>query len=264
MLRIRRKSQPTPSPSPSVRPAGWPSRWIWLGWVAMALSGVASRAQDAPALKQLGDAGAKHVEALETTIEQLRREGKFTEALGPAREVLKVCGASLGPDHWRTADARRAIATLEAIAALPEEGRKAMASIGPMNDQVKDLYARGRYAEGVDIARRCFAIRRALAGPGPPRHRRQPRRSGDAAPVPGQAGGGCATDRRALAVQERALGPDHPDTAASLNDLALLLHYQGKLAEAELMHRRASLRGSECWARTTPTQPRASTTWRCC
>ena len=45
--------------------------------------------------------------------------------------------------------------------------------------------------------------------------------------------------RRALAIQENALGENHPDVAKSLNNLAMLLEDQGKLAEAEAMSRRA-------------------------
>ena len=35
---------------------------------------------------------------------------------------------------------------------------------------------------------------------------------------------------RALAICEKALGPDHPDTAMSLNNLGALLNEQGDLA----------------------------------
>ncbi|HEV2000239.1 MAG TPA: tetratricopeptide repeat protein, partial [Xanthobacteraceae bacterium] len=37
---------------------------------------------------------------------------------------------------------------------------------------------------------------------------------------------------RALAMREKALGPEHPDTVTSLNNLAVLLHAQGDLAGA--------------------------------
>ena len=43
----------------------------------------------------------------------------------------------------------------------------------------------------------------------------------------------------ALEAHERTLGAEHPDTLASVNKLAELLQDQGKLAEAESMHRRA-------------------------
>jgi len=45
--------------------------------------------------------------------------------------------------------------------------------------------------------------------------------------------------RRALDICEKALGAEHPDTAASLNNLASLLQDQGKLDEADPLLRRA-------------------------
>jgi tetratricopeptide (TPR) repeat protein len=44
---------------------------------------------------------------------------------------------------------------------------------------------------------------------------------------------------RALALKEKAFGPDHPDTALGLNNLALLLQDQGDLAGARALHERA-------------------------
>jgi tetratricopeptide (TPR) repeat protein len=44
---------------------------------------------------------------------------------------------------------------------------------------------------------------------------------------------------RALAIREKALGPDHPDTAASLINLAGLLYDQGELAAARPLYERA-------------------------
>jgi tetratricopeptide (TPR) repeat protein len=45
--------------------------------------------------------------------------------------------------------------------------------------------------------------------------------------------------KRALAIRERALGPDHPDVAQSLNHLADLYSAQGRHAEAEPLYKRA-------------------------
>jgi tetratricopeptide (TPR) repeat protein len=44
---------------------------------------------------------------------------------------------------------------------------------------------------------------------------------------------------RALAINEKVLGPDHADTALSLNNLALLLQDQDELAAARPLHERA-------------------------
>ncbi len=45
--------------------------------------------------------------------------------------------------------------------------------------------------------------------------------------------------RRALEIYEKSLGTDHPNIAASLNNLALLYYAQGKYTKAEPMYRRA-------------------------
>jgi hypothetical protein len=45
--------------------------------------------------------------------------------------------------------------------------------------------------------------------------------------------------RRALAIDETSYGPEHPEVATDLNNLALLLHNTNRLAEAEPLMRRA-------------------------
>ena len=45
--------------------------------------------------------------------------------------------------------------------------------------------------------------------------------------------------RRALAIREKALGPEHPETASSLNNLALVLKIQGDFANARLLYERS-------------------------
>jgi tetratricopeptide (TPR) repeat protein len=44
---------------------------------------------------------------------------------------------------------------------------------------------------------------------------------------------------RALAIREKALGPDHPDTAQSLNNLSILAYYEGDYAESARLMRLA-------------------------
>src|SRR5260370_28766503 len=45
--------------------------------------------------------------------------------------------------------------------------------------------------------------------------------------------------QRALAIREKALGPEHPDTAAALNNLGDLYPATGAYAKAEPLHLRA-------------------------
>ena len=45
--------------------------------------------------------------------------------------------------------------------------------------------------------------------------------------------------RRSLAINEKALGPDHPGVAISLNNLAELYRNQGRYVDAEPLHKRS-------------------------
>ncbi|CUS15720.1 unnamed protein product, partial [Tuber aestivum] len=60
----------------------------------------------------------------------------------------------------------------------------------------------------------------------------------------GKHGESEAVHRRVLEGSEKILGPDHPDTLTSVNNLATVLKTQGKYDESEVMHRHA-LEGRE-------------------
>jgi tetratricopeptide (TPR) repeat protein len=63
--------------------------------------------------------------------------------------------------------------------------------------------------------------------------------SPDTAAATGQLEDAAAMFRRALAIDEASLGPDHPNVAVGLSNLAALLRATNRLAEAEPMFRRA-------------------------
>ncbi len=54
-----------------------------------------------------------------------------------------------------------------------------------------------------------------------------------------QPGQSFVQNRNALAIIEQVLGPEHPNTAASLNNLASLYQDQERYEEAELLYQRA-------------------------
>jgi hypothetical protein len=55
----------------------------------------------------------------------------------------------------------------------------------------------------------------------------------------GDLGGARPLLERALAIWEKVLGPEHPNVAAGLNNLALLLRDQGDLAGSRPLFERA-------------------------
>ncbi len=61
---------------------------------------------------------------------------------------------------------------------------------------------------------------------------------------------------------EKALGPDHPDTATSLNNLGFLLDSMGDYGRRRDRTTNVPWRSlKRRWGQTTPTPPAASTTW---
>ena len=66
--------------------------------------------------------------------------------------------------------------------------------------------------------------------------------------------------RRALAINEKSLGPEHPDIALNLNNLAELLRATNRLAEAEPLYRRALAIDEKSFGPEHPNVARASTT----
>ncbi len=69
--------------------------------------------------------------------------------------------------------------------------------------------------------------------------------------------------RRALAIDEHSFGPEHPNVAIRLNNLAQLLQATNRLAEAEPLMRRALAIDEQSFGPehpnvATPQQPGAS------
>jgi tetratricopeptide (TPR) repeat protein len=64
-------------------------------------------------------------------------------------------------------------------------------------------------------------------------------RQGAALSQAGRYGEAVPIWRRTLELGEREFGPDHPNTATFLNNLAGLYYRQGKYAEAEPLHKRS-------------------------
>lgn len=120
-----------------------------------------------------------------------RRRGRPEAALVHHRRALAIAEARLGANHAGAANARREIALDLAASGAP-----------------------GDLAEAIRELERAIAIRR-------PTDASSPRFAGwlleaaDLAQRAGDRAGAEARRREALAIQEQALGPDHPQTAAT-------------------------------------------------
>jgi tetratricopeptide (TPR) repeat protein len=70
--------------------------------------------------------------------------------------------------------------------------------------------------------------------------------------------------KRSLAIYEKALGPNHPDVATSLNNLAELHRTQGQYSKAEPLYKRSLAIFEKVLGRTIQLWPGASRTWLAC
>jgi Tfp pilus assembly protein PilF len=196
--------------------------------------------QDIPPWKrQLSGDAASRVAKLEQQIAQLQKEGKFAEAIGPAHEVAEIRTRLQGADHWQAADARRAVDDLRTIAALPEEGRKAMASVGELVQKAGAEHQRTYYAESERISRTLLEIRRKWLGEGHPDSAQSYNNVGYLLNAQGKHAEAEPLLRKALAIWLKTLGEVHPETSRAYNNLAGNLKEQGKHAEAEPLFRKA-------------------------
>ena len=126
----------------------------------------------------------------------LRQQGRYAEAEPLYKRALAIYEKALGPDHpeWP----RRSTiwpACTRHRASTPRPSRSTS----------------GRWRSGEGARAR------------PPRRGQDPQQSGHAVHTQGRYDEAEPLYKRALAITEKALGPEHPDMATSLNNLALLV-----------------------------------------
>jgi tetratricopeptide (TPR) repeat protein len=193
----------------------------------------------AQAPKTLSKADAKRVDELEKAIDALGLEGKFAEAIEPARQARAICEAALGPEHWQAADWRRTEETLLAISALPVEGRQALARAQALSAAGWEAYLKARYEEAAASSRRVLEVRKRWLGE---RHLRTAWAYMRLCIVGGVLGDWFASEamcRKALAIEIETLGERHPETGRHYFNLANVLSHRGDLTGAEAIYRRS-------------------------
>jgi len=192
-----------------------------------------------PWKRQLTGDDAKQVESLNKKIEQLKGAGQFVQAVEPAKQALTICQRACGPDNWQTSDARRAVDDSRKIAALPEAGRQAMATVGELESKARGALESARNDEAERLYRSLLEIRRRWVGDGHPDTAVTYNDIAVSLDQQGKYAGSEPLLRKALAIHVLALGEGHPHTANSYSNLSSNLAAQGKYAEAEPLARKA-------------------------
>ena len=170
--------------------------------------------------------------ALAARASDLAARGQYREAESLQQRVVQIHEKAVGAEHPLTATS--------------------ISNLGNV------LYLQGKFVEAEQVHRRALAIRTKVLGPGHPdtatslnnlanvlfeqgkdeqlAPSEQRARARDQIRVFTETEG---LYRRALAIQEEALGAEHPTIAATLNNLGALLDQGGRHSEAEPLQRRA-------------------------
>jgi CHAT domain-containing protein/tetratricopeptide (TPR) repeat protein len=179
--------------------------------------------------------------ATRARVDSLRALGRYEEALLVARaRAASVSGLPDAPP-WESGDARRDVATLERIAALPLSDRTALAGADAARARADSLIRAGDEAVALSLLEAQLGVRRRVLG-----DRHIEVASSLASLVRLQLSRGDfrrATEmaRGALAIRERTLGRVHPDVAQSYADLGGVLKATGARRDSALLQYQRSL-----------------------
>jgi CHAT domain-containing protein/tetratricopeptide (TPR) repeat protein len=199
----------------------------------------ASASSPATALKTVSDTGSERLDELNEAIDALWREGRFAEAIEPARQALAICERGLGADHWYTADKRRLVETLQMIVALPSEGRQSLASVPALIAASNAAFDKAQYEAAANLRRRALAANRRWLGESHPNAAKDYNNLAAVLRASGDMPGAEAMARKALAITLHTLGERHPGTAAAYDNLSLALRGRGDVPGAEATARKA-------------------------
>jgi CHAT domain-containing protein/tetratricopeptide (TPR) repeat protein len=179
-------------------------------------------------------AGGDNPQLLAARAEDLVNHGQYREAESLQQRVVAIHEKTLGLENPQTATSLSNLANV--------------------------YYLQGKFGDAERIHRRVLAIREKILGPDHPdtatslnnlanvlfEQGKDEQRSLAERRAIASAGQQVQSlsiveslYRRALAIQEKSLGPNHPSVATTLNNLAALLDQEGRFSESEPLQRRA-------------------------
>ena len=171
-------------------------------------------------------------DALAARVDELIAKGEYLEAESLQQRVVAIHEKTLGPENPVTATS--------------------ISNLGNV------LHLQGRFAEAEKIHRRALATREKVLGPDHPdvatslnnlantllEQGKDEQLAPSEARARSRAGGQVFTEtenlfRRAMNIQERALGAEHPALANTMNNLGSLLDQRGRFQDSEPLERHA-------------------------
>ncbi len=184
-----------------------------------------------------GDVHEDVASSLEWLAGMYEQREDFTAARQARQQVLAIRIKLHGEKHWKTTNARLALADVEYRSALTPDQRRRLAEARRLTQEVLLLYRRGRSPEAVERARRALEINKQLLGEKHPECAVNLNNLAQLYDSMGDYANAEPLYRQALQIFKQALGEMHPHYASSLHNLAALYDSMGDYARAEPLHR---------------------------
>jgi len=201
------------------------------------------------------DDPTQQIKQLYQVVEQLFQQGRYQDAIAPARQFRDLARRHLGQKHPVYASALTWMAKLycamgDAAAALPlyrqavEICGTALGESHPdyatsLNNLASLYYAMGDYAAALPHNRQALEIRRTALGENHPDYAISLNNLAATHQAMGDHAAALPLCRQALEIRRTALGEHHPDYAQSLNNLVDLYGAMGDHAAAVPLCRQA-------------------------
>ena len=169
-----------------------------------------------------------------------QQQQQFAEARKCREEIINVNRLLWGADHWKTVDARLALADVDLQAKLTPEQRRQLAQTHGELTKAESLAEGGKPQEAIALFERVHATRLAIVGEQHPL-------SADVFAAEGSAFNESQDYQKALVANDKAvkiraqvLGTSHPDYAVSLNNLGFSSEQTGNPTKAAELYREAA------------------------
>ena len=179
-----------------------------------------------------GEMNARVADALTRLAELHELRGDWTAALARRWGALVVRERVDGRDHWRTADARLAVAFTEKVGGLgPADRAKVQGALRREQEALRS-FEQGKYAEAERITLELLETLRSVVGPETVEVARAWHLAGRTHLRRNDARGAKEPNAQALLIRRKVLPAGHPDIAWSLNSLGVEQQLLGDFAAA--------------------------------
>ena len=162
---------------------------------------------------------ARVAEALSRLAELHELRGDWPGAVTRRREALAVRERMDGKDHWRTADARLALAFAMKVAGLGKAEQAKVEGALRKEQEAARLDEQGKEAEEERVALEVVETYRGVIGPESPEVARVWHRIGRVRLRRSDVRGAKEPNEQAVVIRRKALPKDHPNLAKSLGNL---------------------------------------------